>query len=117
MKKYIFSTVAIVAAGLSVYAAAAAADDPVLMTVNNHDIRLSEFEYLYNKNNSQQLTKQPIDEYIGMFVDYKLKVADAEAAGIDTTAAFLTEYNQFRNDLAAPLLKEKAVEDSLLHQA
>ena len=117
MKKYIFSTVAIVAAGLSVYAAAAAADDPVLMTVNNHDIRLSEFEYLYTKNNSQQLTKQPIDEYIGMFVDYKLKVADAEAAGIDTTAAFLTEYNQFRNDLAAPLLKDKAVEDSLLHQA
>lgn len=116
MKKYIFSTAAIVV-GLSVYAASAAADDPVLMTVNNHDIRLSEFEYLYNKNNSQQLTKQPIDEYIGMFVDYKLKVADAEAAGIDTTAAFLTEYSQFRNDLAAPLLKDHAVEDSLLRQA
>ena len=116
MKKYIFSTAAIVV-GLTVYAASAAADDPVLMTVNNHNIKLSEFEYLYKKNNSQQLNKQPIDEYIDMFVDYKLKVADAEAAGIDTTAAFLTEYSQFRNDLAAPLLKDHAVEDSLLRQA
>lgn len=116
MKKYIFSAAAFVM-GLSVYAATSANDDPVLMTVNKHDIKLSEFEYLYNKNNSQQLSKQPIDEYINMFVDYKLKVADAEAAGIDTTAAFLTEYRQFRNDLAAPHLKDHAIEDSLLRLA
>ena len=52
MKKYIFSTVAIVAAGLSVYAAAAAADDPVLMTVNNHDIRLQHIAALIAKIHS-----------------------------------------------------------------
>ena len=52
------------------------------MNVNGKDITLSEFEYMYNKNNQQQLSKQPLDKYMDMFTVYKLKVADAEAAGI-----------------------------------
>ena len=31
------------------------AKDPVLMTINGNEIKLSEFEYLYNKNNKQQI--------------------------------------------------------------
>lgn len=93
------------------------ANDPVLMTVNGKPVPLSEFEYLYHKNNSQQLQPQTIDEYVDMFVTYKLKVADAEAAGIDTTQAFLNEFNGYRNDLADPYLVDKEYEDSLLHVA
>ena len=59
-----------------------AAKDPVLMTINGKDVKLSEFEYLYHKNNAQQLEKETLDEYIDRFVVYKLKVADAEAAGV-----------------------------------
>ena len=36
---------------------ALAKEDPVLMTINGKDVRLSEFEYLYNKNNQQQVEK------------------------------------------------------------
>ena len=53
------------------------------MTINGKDVRLSEFEYLYNKNNQQQIEKEPLDKYVELFVLYKQKVADAEAAGID----------------------------------
>ncbi|MCM1109688.1 MAG: peptidylprolyl isomerase [Clostridium sp.] len=88
--------------------------DPVLMTVNGKPVSLSEFEYLYHKNNTQQLQPQSLDEYVDMFVTYKLKVADAEAAGIDTTAKFIEELNGYRNDLAAPYLKDQAYEDSLV---
>ena len=35
-----------------------AAKDPVLMTINGKDIHLSEFEYLYKKNNQQQVEKE-----------------------------------------------------------
>ena len=37
------------------------------MNVNCKDITLSEFEYMYNKNNQQQLSKQPLDKYMDMF--------------------------------------------------
>lgn len=106
------------ALGLSLAAAwAAQSTDPVLMNVAGKNVHLSEFEYLYRKNISQQVQPQSLDEYVKMFVDYKLKVADAEAAGIDTTKAFLTEFNQFRNELAAPYMLDATVQDSLLRQA
>ncbi len=105
-------SVAIIAA--SVLTAFAKNDDPVLMTINGKDVTLSEFEYLYKKNNSQQMQQQSIDEYVDMFVTYKLKVADAEAAGLDTAKTFLTEYNGYRNELAMPYMRNNELEDSIV---
>ena len=76
--------------------------DPVLMTINGKQIKLSEFEYLYHKNNQQQLEKETLDQYVDRFVLYKRKVADAEAAGIDTTDVFIKEFEGYQKDLAAP---------------
>ena len=61
--------------------------DPVIMRVNNKDIHKSEFEYIYNKNSQQQIDQKSLDEYVTLFKNYKLKVAEAEALGIDTTEA------------------------------
>ena len=83
------------------------------MNVNGKDITLSEFEYMYNKNNQQQLSKQPLDKYMDMFTVYKLKVADAEAAGIDTTKNFIREFNGYKNELLNPFLIDTvALEDA-----
>ncbi len=111
MNKQLLS-VAIVAATL--LTANAKNNDPVLMTINGKDVHQSEFEYLYNKNNSQQMQQQSLDEYVDMFVTYKLKVADAEAAGLDTTKTFIKEFKGYRNDLARPYLRDTSVEDSLI---
>ena len=80
--------------------------DPVLMTINGKQIKLSEFEYLYHKNNQQQVEKETLDQYVERFVLYKQKVADAEAAGIDTTQAFVKEFEGYQKDLAAPYMTE-----------
>lgn len=112
MKKLILAAGVMGAALLGV---AAANNDPVLMNIAGKDVHLSEFEYLYHKNNSQQVQPQTLDEYVEMFVNYKLKVADAEAHGIDTTAAFMSEFNQFRNELAQPYLVDLAVQDSIVN--
>lgn len=96
---------------------AAAASDPVLMTINKVPVRLSEFEYLYNKNNSQQLQPQTLDEYVDMFVNYKLKVAAAVAAGMDTTASFRNEFEGYAAELAQARMADSTVYDSLLHEA
>lgn len=114
MKKLIMSVALITA---TLFSASAKNNDPVLMTINGKDVHLSEFQYLYNKNNSQQMQQQTLDEYVDMFVTYKLKVADAEAAGIDTTMSFVREFNGYRNELARPYLTDKSVRDSLLNVA
>ena len=59
-------------------------NNPVLMTVDGKDVPVSEFLYLYGKNTGQQQSKMTVDEYLDLFVVYKLKVADAESAGLKT---------------------------------
>lgn len=83
-------------------------NDPVVMTVGGIDVPRSEFEYLYNKNSQQQVGDQSIDEYAGMFSLYKMKVAAALEAGIDTTEAFRNEFRGYRSELAAPYLTDSA---------
>ena len=102
---------------LSLLALTAKDKDPVLMNIAGKNVPLSEFEYLFHKNNTQQVKPQTIDEYVGMFVDYKLKVADAEAAGIDTTKAFIDEFTKFRNELSEPYMRDEAKLDSMVAQA
>lgn len=92
-------------------------NDPILMTVNSIPVHKSEFEYLYKKNNSQQLKPQTLDEYVDMFVNYKLKVADALKSGLDTTAEFKAEFAKFKGELADPYLMETEVMDSLIQAA
>lgn len=103
--------------GMCALALAFAAKDPVIMRVNGVDVPKSEFEYLYNKNSQQQINPQSLDEYVEMFKLYKMKVADARAEGIDTTAAFLKETEQYRHDLAAPYLADSVYLNSLVREA
>lgn len=112
MKKSILSLALVLASTGMIQAKGTS--EPILMTVAGKPVTLSEFEYLYHKNNSQQLTPQSIDEYLEMFVTYKQKVADAEAEGIDKSETFLNEYNGYRKELAEPYLRSQAVEDSII---
>ena len=103
MKKTIIPGLFLTAFGFSL----ATADD-VIMTINGVDVPKSEFEYLYHKNNQQQLSTQPIEEYLELFKIYKMKVAAAKDAGIDTTANFKKEINQYRRELAMPYMADSA---------
>lgn len=114
MKKTIFAAATLIA---SAFGASAQSSDAVLMKVDGHDVYVSEFEYLYNKNNSQQVQQQSIDEYLTLFTNYKLKVADAQRNGLDKSPEFIAEFKKYRDDLATPYLRVQAVEDSLINEA
>lgn len=115
MKKGLLSLAILI--GASSLLQAKGTDDPVLMTVGGHPVTLSEFEYLYHKNNAQQSTPQAIEEYMQLFIPYRQKVAAAEAKGIDKTPAFQREFTTYRNDLSAPYLIDTAVQDSIYRAA
>ncbi|MEG2163794.1 MAG: peptidylprolyl isomerase [Bacteroidales bacterium] len=91
--------------------------DPDIITINGKGIKKSEFEYIYNKNTQQQIEQKSLNDYLKMFCNYKLKVMEAEAAGIDTTAAFISELAGYRNQLAQPYLVDNAVDENLAMEA
>ncbi|GHT74369.1 peptidyl-prolyl cis-trans isomerase [Bacteroidia bacterium] len=93
-------------------------NDPVVMKINGKEIKKSEFDYIYNKNNTEEaIDKRSLDDYIVLFTNFKLRVAEAEAQGLDTTAAFHKELNEYRTQLAKPYLKDLAVDENQLQQA
>jgi len=78
-------------------------NDPIVMTVGDVSVPRSEFEYSYNKNNTDGvIDKKSIEEYVDLFVNYKLKVLAALDARIDTTQAFQTEFAQYRDQQIRP---------------
>lgn len=77
--------------------------DPVVMTINGQDVLRSEFEYSYNKNNAEGVVdKKTVDEYVDLFVNYKLKVAAALDEKLDTLASFKKEFAQYRDQQVRP---------------
>ena len=80
-------------------------DDPTIMTINGQPVSRSEFEYSYNKNNSEGvIDKKSVDEYVDLFVNYKLKVLAAKEARIDTLSSFKKEFLQYRDQQIRPTM-------------
>lgn len=88
--------------------------DPVLMTVAGRDITRSEFEYAFNKNNVSD--GQTAEEYLPMFVNFKLKVAEAIAQRLDTLSSFKAEYKKDRAALAEDYLIDKEFIEEEAHR-
>ena len=89
--------------------------NPVILEVNGKKITKAEFEYSYNKNNSVEgaVEQKSVDEYVQMYVDYKLKVAEAEALRFDTLSSFVKEFRQYRDMQLTPLMVDTAFIDSI----
>lgn len=102
---------------MAALALSAHSSDPVVMKIDGRDVTLSEFEYLFNKNNSQQTSPVTHDQYVDMFINYKLKVADAINEKLDTTSAFKSEFERFRRDFTQPYLRDTVVEEQLVQEA
>ena len=85
--------------------AGAQTSDPVVMTVNGQNVTRSEFEYSYNKNNGDDvIEKTTVEQYVPLFVNYKLKVAAALDARLDTLASFKVEFAKYRDQQVRPTI-------------
>lgn len=94
-----------------------ASEDPVIMKIGNKDITKTEFEYIWSKNNTNNtIDKKSFNEYIDLFVNFKLKVAEAESQGLDTTNAFISELDGYRRQLTTPYLTDKKAEEIIVQQ-
>lgn len=96
----------------------AQSSDPVIMTINGKPILKSEFEYVYHKNNSSNsIDKKTLEEYVDLFINFKLKVEEAIAQGIDTTGTFQKEFRGYRDQLAKPYLNDAEADEAVVQEA
>ena len=94
---------------LATAATAQNANDPIIMTVNGQPVPRSEFEYSYNKNNAEGvIDKKNVEEYLDLFINYKLKVEAAKDAHLDTLASFKEEFASYRDQQIRPAFVEDA---------
>jgi len=94
-------------------------DDRALLTIAGNDITAGEFMYVYQKNNFNQETRDPeaVREYLDLYVNFRLKVREAEELGMDTVSSFLRELEGYRKQLAQPYFTDQSVSEQLLREA
>lgn len=94
------------------------AKDPVIMTIDGAPVYQSEFIYIYTKNNPcVSYQKEDLDAYMQLFINYKLKVKEAERLGYDTIPKLMTELKQYRDQLSLPYMIDKEKNEALIKEA
>jgi peptidyl-prolyl cis-trans isomerase SurA len=93
-------------------------NEEILMTIDGRNVSIEEFNRIYQKNNHEGITeKQSVEEYLDMFINFKLKVIEAENRGMDTTSSFLKEFNGYKDQLAKPYLSDPEITEELSREA
>ncbi len=84
----------------------------ILLTVDTAKITTDEFVWFYNKYNSylDSSLKVGIDESMQLFIDYKMKIIDAERQKLDTTQKFKDEFYSYIKSTAKPYLFNDTLE-------
>jgi peptidyl-prolyl cis-trans isomerase SurA len=93
--------------------------DPVILTIAGENIPKSEFERVFKKNNTKDSVydKKAVEDYLQLYINYKLKVKEALELGMDTAKSFVDELAGYRKQLAQPYLVDKQVGDNLMKEA
>ncbi|MEE2699999.1 MAG: peptidylprolyl isomerase [Bacteroidota bacterium] len=96
-----------------------AQNDDVILSVGEEDVTLDEFKAIFYKNNQNDsaITKTYLDEYMELFVNFRLKVKEAKVLKYDTNQAFVNELEMYRNQLAKPYLNDNQFDEKLIKEA
>ena len=118
MKNNFFKTALLVALLIGSVDLFAQKEDPVLLTVDGQNVSLSEFEAVYKKNNRDEVVDQKdLEEYLELYINFRLKVREAEELGLDTVKKFIEELKGYQKQLAKPYLTDKEVTKKLVEEA
>lgn len=102
----------------SCFAFAQKNEQKVLLTINDQPVYAEEFKRVFSKNfNLLQEDQKDMSQYMDLFVDYKLKVLEAETQGLDTLPSFMGEYNIYKKQLADKYMKDSEITENLLQEA
>jgi len=104
---------------LIIFSLTISAQEKTLVEIGDKKIKKEEFVKIYTKNNSTEISNdvKSIDEYLELFVNFKLKVIAAEEMGLDTVSSYLSELNKYTQQLANPYFTDPELEEKLYKEA
>ena len=89
-----------------------------VLTIADDNISLEEFKNVFYKNNhNADISADYLNEYMELFVKFKLKVREAQELGLDTIPSFVNELDGYRKQLAKPYLKNEEFDENMLTEA
>jgi len=92
--------------------------EKTLLTVGDNSVTVEEFWNIYQKNNTDKsIDKKSIDEYLDLYINFRLKVTEAKTLKKDTLAAFKKELAGYRSQLAKPYLVDENINEKLILEA
>lgn len=95
------------------------AQNKTIFTIDKEPVDVADFEYIYKKNNinnKADYSKASLQEYLDLFINFKLKVKEAEANDMDNNPAILDELQSYEDQLFESYL-DKKIMDNLTAEA
>ena len=93
-------------------------DDNIIATVGNEVITIDEFISSFQKNNQiSKASEKDLQEYLDLYINFRLKVKEGKASQIDTAISFQKEFSAYRKQSAQQYLIDKEISDQLVQEA
>jgi len=95
------------------------AQDDILFTVGNEPVKLSEFEYIYNKNTfsgNNKYTKKSVEDYLDLYINFRLKLKEADDLGLFENNKFKEEFATYESQLINSYLEKEVLDKILLQE-
>ena len=95
------------------------AQEKTLFTMGGEAVSADEFKAVFNKNKEvgQQIDPKTPEEYLDLYINFKLKVKEARDMGLDTLPTFIREFEGYRKQLAKPYLSDRSNDSVMMAEA
>ena len=98
-------------------AASVSSFSQTIVTIAGEKTSTDDFLALFNKNNYSDKEKVSVEDYMKLYINFKLKVKEAEVLGLDKDPAFINELKGYRDQLAKPYLVDEKTNQHLINEA
>lgn len=94
-------------------------DKSTLVTLNDRAYSVGEFKQVYFKNLDlvKQQEQRSLEEYLDLFIQYKRKVQEAGAQGLDKRKSYLSDFAKYQEQLSRNYVYEDNVTAQMVEQA
>jgi peptidyl-prolyl cis-trans isomerase SurA len=91
----------------------------ILAEIGDEKITVEEFLQIYRKNNTQvaDLDPKSLEEYLELYINFRLKVLEAEEGGLHNEQSFKDELQGYRAQLAKPYLVDEEATENLVKES
>ena len=91
-------------------------NNEVLLWIDDKPIYTEEFYRVYNKNKDAVIKSedQDIDQYLNLFLEFKLKLISAYDSNLDQNENFKNDFSKYREQLLDSYIKDQEIDEDLI---